>query len=109
MSASPPPHWADALRRALPLAALTAADVRYFLVSPGGRYVACTTQALHSVLMDTAERRYAVLADWSVRGLDDLAVELESDETRTQAFPVFADLWQLAFTDPALPWQSSEG
>ena len=102
-----PPEWADALRRALPLAALRSGDVGYFLVSPGGRYVACTTHALHSVLIDTAQRRYAVLADWSVRGLDDAAVELESDETRRQAFAVYADLWRPAFTDPALPWQAA--
>ncbi|KQO35858.1 hypothetical protein ASF19_22460 [Acidovorax sp. Leaf84] len=105
MSVPAPPEWTDALRRALPLAALQPGDVDYFLVSPGGRYVGCTTHALHTVLIDTAQRRYAVLADWSLRGLDDASVELESDETRRQAFPVYADLWQPAFTDPALPWQ----
>ena len=103
-----PPEWADALRRALPLAALRPGDVDYFLVSPGGRHVACTTHALHPVLIDTALRRCAVLPDWSVRGLDDAAVELESDETRRQAFPVYADLWRAAFTDPALPWRAAK-
>ncbi|CAN7197748.1 hypothetical protein LJR129_000521 [Acidovorax sp. LjRoot129] len=103
-----PSEWTDALRGALPLAALAPGQVDYFFVSPAGRYVACTTHALHTVLIDTAQRRYAVLADWSVRGLDDASVELESDETRRQAFPVYADLWQPAFTDPALQWQSAK-
>lgn len=96
MPATAPPEWTDALRRALPLADLQPGDVDCFLVSPGGRYVACTTHALHSVLIDVAQRRYAVFTDWSVRRLDDAAVELESDETRLQAFPIYADLWQPA-------------
>jgi hypothetical protein len=108
MTVSAPHEWDNALRRALPLAALQPGDVKYFFVSPSGSYVACTTHALHTVLIDMAQRRYAVLADWSVRGLDDVAVELESDETRMQAFPVYADLWQPAFTDPALPWQPAQ-
>jgi hypothetical protein len=106
MTEPAPPAWSDALRRALPLAALAPSDIQYFFVSPSGNYVACTTQALHSVLIDLAQCRYAFLPDWSVRGLDDAAVELESDETRMQAFPVYADLWTPAFSDPALPWQA---
>lgn len=109
MSTSAPPEWADALRRALPLASLVPAEVGYFLVSPNRQYVACTTSALHSVLIDVPGRRYAVFEDWSVRTLTDEAAELESDETRMQAFPVYADLWQLALTEPTLPWQPALG
>ncbi|MBD9394711.1 hypothetical protein [Acidovorax sp. ACV01] len=105
MSTPTAPEWADVLHRALPMAALVPAEVRYFFVSPNGQYVACTTSALRSVLIDMQRRRYAAFADWSVRALTDEAVELESDETRMQAFPVYADLWQMALTDATLPWQ----
>jgi len=82
-------------------------EVSYYLVSPDGRYVACTTHALHSVLIDTEAQRFALLADWSVRALSDHCLEMESDETRMQAFSTHADLWPLALADPALPWQAA--
>ncbi|RYF21397.1 MAG: hypothetical protein EOO33_17080 [Comamonadaceae bacterium] len=100
-----PSGWADALHGALPIVPMAQAQVSYFLVSPSGRYVACTTHVLHSVLIDTQARRYARFADWSVRSLTDEGLEMESDETRMQAFSTYADLWLLALADPALPWQ----
>lgn len=105
MTNAVPAGWTEALHCALPLVPMALSEVAYYLVSPDGRYVACTTHALHSVLIDTATQRQAQFAGWSVRALSDDCLEMESDETRMQAFSTYADLWTMALTDPALPWQ----